>query len=142
MRALLDVSFLLAALDANHVSHAIARKWLETHIGHGWSSCAITQNGFVRIVSQPRYPNRLAPEVAIERLEKACSSNHHVFRPCDLSFLSGTKIKRREILGPNQVTDTYLLALAVHHGDRFVTLDHRVSLNAVSGATSQHLVFV
>ena len=85
MRALLDVSFLLAAFDANHVSHRVARRWLESNIQDGWSSCALTQNGFVRIISQPKYPNRLAPEVAIEKLARACSSPHHTFRPCDLS---------------------------------------------------------
>lgn len=142
MRALLDVSFLLAAFDANHASHWAARQWLESNIQHGWSSCALTQNGFVRIISQPRYPNRLPPEIAIERMGRACGSPHHVFRPCDITVADDTLVNRRAILGPSQVTDAYLLALAVRHEDRLVTLDRRIALAAVKGATSDHLAVV
>ncbi len=142
MRALLDVSFLLAAFDANHVSHVAARTWLSANIDHGWSSCAITQNGLVRVITQPRYPNRLTPAAAIEKLERACSSPHHTFRDCDLSLTSSATFQRHRILGPNQVTDAYLLGLAVRHGDRLVTLDRRITIDSVNGATSDHLVVV
>jgi hypothetical protein len=57
VRALLDINVLLALLDADHVDHSTARAWLSAEIETGWSSCALTQNGFVRIISQPRYPN-------------------------------------------------------------------------------------
>lgn len=58
MRALLDVNVLLALLDRDHVDHQRAREWLTDEIESGWASCAITENGFVRVVSQPRYPAR------------------------------------------------------------------------------------
>ena len=58
MRALLDVNVLVALLDADHADHARARDFAERDIAQeGWASCAVTQNGFVRIVSQPRYPS-------------------------------------------------------------------------------------
>ena len=142
MRALLDVSFLLAAFDANHVSHRVVRGWLESNIEHGWSSCAITQNGFVRVVSQPRYPNRLTPQAAMTKLERACSLSHHTFRPCQVSLIDRARVNPDGVLGPSQVTDTYLLALAVSHGDRLVTLDHRVVSGSVPNATPGHLVLV
>lgn len=47
MRALLDINVLLALLDADHVDHPRARRWLISEIAGGWSSCAVTQNGFV-----------------------------------------------------------------------------------------------
>ncbi|MBO0833188.1 MAG: VapC toxin family PIN domain ribonuclease, partial [Actinobacteria bacterium] len=56
-RALLDINVLLALLDVDHVDHLRARQWLEREIESGWASCAITENGFVRIISQPRYPS-------------------------------------------------------------------------------------
>ena len=59
--ALLDVNVLLALLDRDHVDHQRARDWLDAEIASGWASCAITENGFVRIVSQPRYPTRSPP---------------------------------------------------------------------------------
>lgn len=142
MRGLLDVSLLLALFDSNHVSHTAARRWLEANIQHGWASCALTQNGFVRLVSQPRYPNRITPAAAIRRLSAACASGHHLFRACDVSLVDPEQIAASSVLGPNQVTDLYLLALAVRHDDRLVTLDRRITIHAVPGATEQHLVIV
>jgi hypothetical protein len=140
MRALLDVNVLLALLDADHVDHRRAREWLGAEIRHGWASCAITQNGFVRVVSQPRYPSPVPVAEAAARLEEATRSEHHAFWPCDLSLLEATRIDRSRVHGPRQVTDVYLLALAVHHGGRFATFDGRVPLEAVAGATPEHLV--
>ncbi len=44
------------------------------------------------------------------------------------------------ILGPNQIADVYLLALAVKNGGRLVTFDRGLPLRAVRGAQAQHLV--
>lgn len=52
MRALLDVNVLVALLDTDHVHHRPAAAWLEAYLKHGWASCAITQNGGIRILSQ------------------------------------------------------------------------------------------
>lgn len=59
MRALLDINVLLALLDADHLDHQRAQEWISEEIQHGWASCALTQNGFVRIISQPKYPAAL-----------------------------------------------------------------------------------
>ena len=60
-RALLDVNVLLALLDSDHIDHRRAHDWLDEEIGLGWASCPITENGFARIISQPRYPGRSHP---------------------------------------------------------------------------------
>lgn len=57
MRALLDVNVLIALLDAGHLHHRLSREWLAHHIDSGWASCPLTQNGCIRILSQPAYPN-------------------------------------------------------------------------------------
>ncbi len=57
MRSLLDVNVLIALLDPDHIHHAAARTWLRTNGAGGWASCPITQNGCVRIMSLPNYPN-------------------------------------------------------------------------------------
>lgn len=140
MRSLLDVNVLLALLDADHVDHATARVWLSSQIGNGWSSCAVTQNGFVRILSQPRYPNPVPPEEAIGRLRRATSTEHHAFWDCQISLLEPDIIDTTRIHGPRQVTDAYLLALASAHAGRFVTFDRTVPLEAVREATEDNLV--
>lgn len=139
MRALLDVNVLLALLDRDHVDHQRAREWLATEIGDGWATCAITENGFVRIVSQPRYPSPVPPAQAIERLAGATSTEHHAFWACTISLLDRVQIERTRLHGPKQVTDAYLLALATSHQGRFVTFDRSVSLSAVPSATAAHL---
>lgn len=140
MRALLDINVLLALLDSDHVDHHRARDWLSTEVVHGWASCAITENGFVRIVSQPRYPSPVPPAAAIERLSQATSTEHHEFWPCSISLLDERIIMRSHLHGPKQVTDAYLLALATHHDGRFVTFDQSVPRSVVPAATLPNLV--
>lgn len=142
MRALLDINVLLALLDADHVDHLAARAWLASEIEHGWASCALTQNGFVRVVSQPRYPSPVPPAEAIRRLRRAAGSAHHEFWPCELSLLDERRVDPTRLHGPRQVTDAYLLALAVSQSGRFVTFDGSVPLAAVPEARPEHLVVV
>lgn len=138
-RALLDVNVLLALLDSDHVDHGRTRDWLDAEIAAGWASCAITENGFVRILSQPRYPSPVSPAAAIELLSRARGSGHHAFWPCDVSVLDADVVDRSRLHGPRQVTDAYLLALAVAHDGRFITFDRSLSLASVPGATEAHL---
>lgn len=139
-RALLDVNVLIALLDQDHVGHQKARGWLTREIGAGWASCAITQNGYIRVVSQPRYPSPISTTQAMVLLRNATSTEHHRFLPCDVSLLDSTAIEGDRVHGPKQVTDAYLLALAVKHGGRLVTYDVAIPLSAVAGATADHLV--
>jgi toxin-antitoxin system PIN domain toxin len=138
-RALLDINVLVALLDSDHVDHRHAHDWLDDEIAAGWASCAITENGFVRIVSQPRYPSPVPPAEAIDLLGRACAGSHHEFWPCDVSLLDDATIDRSRLHGSRQVTDAYLLALATAHDGRFITFDRSISLAAVPGATDEHL---
>lgn len=138
-RALLDINVLLALFDSDHVDHSRAHEWLDDEIDAGWASCAITENGFVRIVSQPRYPSPIAPAEAIGLLRRACDSAHHEFWPCDLSLLDPSIVDSARLHGPRQVTDAYLLALATAHDGRFITFDRSLSLSAVHGASEDRL---
>lgn len=139
MRSLLDVTVLLALLDADHVHHTAARDFLERTVAQGWASCPVTQNGFVRVISQPRYPSPVPPALAVERLARACAGPPHEFWPCDVSVLDDRVVDRSRVHGARQVTDAYLLALAVRHGGRFVTFDRSVALSAAVGAAPRHL---
>lgn len=139
-RALLDVHVLLALLDSDHVDHETALAWLDEHIGQGWASCPITQNGFVRIISQPRYPSPVPTAVAVDLLRRACSGGDHQLWPCDLSVLDPDVVDATRLHTPRQVTDAYLLALAVAHDGRLVTFDRGLPVSAVRGATDRHLL--
>jgi hypothetical protein len=140
MRALLDVNVLVALLDADHIEHPRARAWLEREIGHGWASCALTQNGVLRVMSQPRYPSPVTPAEAADRLARAVANERHAFWPCEVSLLDPEVVDRSRLHGPRQVTDVYLLALATAHGGRLVTFDGTVPIDAVVRATAENLV--
>ena len=134
MRALLDVNVLIALLDTQHVHHENARHWLGNNIQHGWATCPITQNGCLRIMSQPGYPNSLPTQAVARRLGEAVVAGHHQFWPDDASLLDSGVVDWRRIVGPRQITDVYLLALATARRGRFVTFDARIVPDSVIGA--------
>ena len=142
MRALLDVNVLIALLDADHSLHARATTWFASHARAGWASCPITQNGCVRIMSHPGYPNALPVPTVIAAAAEASATAFHEFWPDDVSLLDARVVDAARIHGPRQLTDVYLLALAVRHGGRFVTFDASVPLDAVRDAKKHHLVIL
>ena len=135
MRSLLDVNVLIALLDAEHVHHDAARDWMRENIRHGWATCPITQNGCLRIMAQPGYPQRIPSSLVAERLREATATDHHRFWSDDVSLLEARTVDWGRIIGPRQITDVYLLALAVGHQGRFVTFDARIAPDVVPGGT-------
>jgi toxin-antitoxin system PIN domain toxin len=142
MRALLDVNVLVALLDQDHVHHGRARDWLVEREASGWSSCPLTQNGCIRVMSQEGYPNTLTAGAVVERLALAAAHPSHAFWPADITLLDPAVADRSRIHGPRQVTDLYLLALAAKHGGCFATFDGSVTVSAVHGAGREHLVVI
>lgn len=141
-RALLDVNVLLALHDAQHVHHRVAADWLASHQRAGWATCPLTQNGCIRILSQPNYPNPVPLADALSLLRRSCSLPSHHFWTDDISLLDETRLNHGRMHGHRQITDLYLLALAVAHKGRFVTFDAQVPLSAVRGARAEHLVVI
>ncbi|MGH9810539.1 MAG: TA system VapC family ribonuclease toxin, partial [Terriglobia bacterium] len=115
MSALLDVNVLIALLDSDHSLHARATRWFTDHSGLGWASCPITQNGCVRIMAHPGYPNAVPIRAVVERLREATQHSLHAFWPDAVSIVDERRVAPARIHGPRQITDVYLLALAVQH---------------------------
>ena len=142
MIALYDVSALIALLDENHPNHDAVFLWFNRNIEQDWASCPLTQNGFLRILSQPSYPCPLSLTGAYERLLDATSTQYHQFIADDISLLDDTLVRYNDLYSYRQLTDVYLLALAVAHDARLVTLDTHIPLGAVRGANEDHLVVI
>ena len=140
MRALLDVNVLIALLDSDHIHHPLATRWMASAQFAGWASCPITQNGCVRIMSQPAYPGSLPLQSVVDRLGMATQHSSHQFWADSLTLVGQPGISWDHLSGHRQLTDAYLLALAVSHGGRFVTIDSRVALRAVPEAKPEQLV--
>lgn len=142
MTALLDVNVLISLLDVDHPGHSAAKKWFEAHHADGWSTCPITQNGCVRIMSAVSYSNPLPVNDVVKRLAEATNFPHHHFWPDDVSILDSDVADLSRIQGSKQLTDLYLLALAVKNSGRFVTRDTSIPVHAVKGARPEHLVVI
>jgi len=140
MRALLDVNVLIALLDADHILHGSAMHWFARRAREGWASCPITQNGCVRIMSNQAYPNALPVPAVLIRLADACREEVHQFWPDEISLLNPDVVDPARILSSRQLTDLYLLALAVEHEGRFVTFDAAIPLAAVRKARAENLL--
>jgi toxin-antitoxin system PIN domain toxin len=142
VRALFDVNMLVALSDPEHIHHSRAFAWWSEHQQLGWASCPLTQNGFVRVISSSGYrrPRRLAD--ALEQLGGLVSRPTHIFWPDDVALADRAVFDHEGLLGPGQITDAYLLALAVKQGGRLVTFDRGISLRAVRGAEAKHLAVI
>lgn len=135
MRALLDVNVLIALLDVGHIHHHLASSWLEREILQGWASCPIY---YAKRLYTHHVPTGLPRRTSRDR--GGCAFVRSSFSSCILARrYEPVRFTMASILGHRQITDLYLLALAVKHNGRFVTFDQRITLQAVSGATEQNL---
>ncbi len=141
MRALLDANVLIAFLDTEHNFHERAFDWFKANEYLGWATCPITENAVLRILTNPSYSKlkhfRLLDLLPL--LRNNMQTTDHEFWPDDISLLDETTIAGENILGPKQLTDVYLLAVAVKNQGRLVTFDARIAINSVYGATKDSL---
>jgi len=144
VRALLDINFLIALLDADHVFHERAHVWWAANADRGWASCPLTENGVVRIMCNPGYSQkiRLVPSQLVGLLKSFAVKSDHEFWADDLSLRDKAHFVADRIHGSRQVTDIYLLGLAAAHGGRLVSFDESIPVSAVVRAKSRNLVVI
>jgi hypothetical protein len=141
--ALLDVNVLVALLDPVHVHHEPAHAWFATQRGYGWATSPITENGFVRVMSNPAYPGRrVSIGEAIAHLTRFRTSAGHTFWSEPVSLTDPGAFRPEHIGGHRQLTDVYLLALATVHGGCLATFDRGLSVRAVAAAKAENLMML
>ena len=141
--ALLDVNVLVALFDPEHIHHETAHAWFGGPGRGGWATCPLTENGLVRVVSNPGYPGRRTTlDDAMGRLNAFCEQEDHLFWPDSVTIRDFELFKSASIQGYRQLTDTYLLALAVANHGALVTLDRSILTSAVAGANEDHVVLL
>lgn len=138
--SLLDVNVLIALCDGRHEHHTRAAQWFVANATHGWASCPLTQNGAIRIMSAPAYPGARPVSQVLAQVRALCAAAQHRFWPDVVSLVQEGTLNPAHLLGHRQLTDAYLLALAVHHQGQFVTLDGAVPIQAVGGARAADVV--
>jgi uncharacterized protein len=125
-RFLLDVNVLVALTDKNHVHHATASRWFESHRKASWGVCPFTEAGFLRVVTRSAV-GALSMEQAREVLTRLGKQPGYKFWPIldPWNDLVGHLSER--IFGPQQVTDACLLGLAIKENGVLVTLDQAIA---------------
>jgi toxin-antitoxin system PIN domain toxin len=138
--ALLDVNVLIALFDSVHTHHDLAHDWFADNRQHGWATCPLTENGLLRILpTTSRRDIPVPPSLLAEHLRQFCASGQHVFWPDAISLRDEHIFDLALVRGHRQITDVYLLGLAVEHGGRLVTFDQSMSISVVKGATRASL---
>ena len=140
MRALLDINVLIALHDRDHVHHIRAATWFEANIEHGWASCPLTQNGCLRIMNQHGYSSPQPLAALMVMLQSSTSASVHETWFDDISILDAARFQHAHMHGHRQLTDLYLLGLAVKNKGRLASFDQRIPMSAVLGARPEHIV--
>jgi toxin-antitoxin system PIN domain toxin len=141
--ALLDVNLLVALFDPDHVHHELAHDWFADNRASGWATCPVTENGFVRVVTNPAYGAATTRVVElVERLRSFCGSGHHRFWSGAVSLTDSTLFNVALIPGHRLITDVYLLGLASKMGGALATFDRTIPIAAVKGATRETLYVI
>ena len=121
---LLDVNVLVALLWPKHAQHAAAGKWFEKNRTHGWATCPFTEAGFVRITSNPAFSiHSLRPTEAMKLLRENTEAEDHQFWPADFEVEALNLRFGARMVSHQNVTDAYLLTLAIKRGGMLATFD-------------------
>lgn len=135
--ALLDLNILTALLWPAHEHHDAAHRWFGARRKARWATCALTQLGLVRLVSNPSFSrDALSPADAVLLLSANLAHPNHEFWTEDLSVPAALEVVPRNLQSHQQVTDAYLLALASHHGGVLATFDRGIQALAAGWATA------
>ena len=77
---LVDTNVLVALLWPSHTQHSLAAKWFARRRAKGWATCALTEAGFVRIVSNPAFSrDAVTPREAAGLLAANAAAPDHTF---------------------------------------------------------------
>lgn len=141
MIQLLDVNVLIALCDPAHPHAAAAGRFFAAGLGRsGWATCPLVENGFLRIFGAHRYPGGPgSPEAARQLLSGLLAAPGHQFWPDDVSLMTRSLLP--SLPGAAELTNVYLLALAVKHGAGFATFDAGIDAALVpGGAQALHVI--
>lgn len=118
-----------------HSQHSLARRWFAANSARGWATCPIVQAGFVRVVSNPSFSAKsITPQEAIEALRISLQDGAHQFWPDSLSLQDSMQVLKTKVTGHQQITDAYLVALAIHNRGKLATLDQGIVQLGGAGA--------
>ncbi|OLC95276.1 MAG: hypothetical protein AUH86_12405 [Acidobacteria bacterium 13_1_40CM_4_58_4] len=124
---LLDVNVLIGLSWPAHESHEHVLRWFARNAVRGWATCPFTQAAFVRISSSPAFsPHAVSPQEALRLLNTNRKHPGHRFGGDEIDLGQAVRRFQERLVGHRQLTDAYLLGLALFKEGRLATLDESV----------------
>lgn len=124
---LFDVNVVLALFDPEHDMHSRARHWWTTKEHALWCTCEITRTGFVRLSCNPNATTNPKTAVAAwQILQSNCQAEKHRLLTLDADDGTSLNVTLSRCQGYRQVTDAFLIHLAIANGAVLATFDHRL----------------
>lgn len=131
-RYLLDVNVLIALIDPAHVQHDQVHEWFGRVGYKAFATCPITENGLLRIVGHPKYPNSPGPpSTVVAALATIRGLPGHAFWPDSISLVDSS-VDPDLLSSHSRVTDSYLLALAKEYKGKLATMDQKLASEVVT----------
>lgn len=128
---LLDLNVLIALVDSAHQNYQRAQNWFISSGKYRWGLCPLTEAGFLRVTTNPAYRPKsrtFAEAVAILQILKG--HTNYWYWEIDKSWVELTAPFAARIFGHQQVTDAYLLGLAIKENALLVTFDKGIKAMA------------
>lgn len=140
---LLDVNVMIALTHSAHVHHGLVHNWVRSQGQLAWASCTVTQLGFVRVASQPAIGGAsTSPSAALALLDQLLDHPGHEFWPDGADVAASVALRSPLVVGHRQVTDAYLLGLAMQRGSALVTLDRGLASTASAMQADRHVHWI
>jgi uncharacterized protein len=132
---LLDANVLIALAWPEHSAHEKAGRWFARHGVRGWATCAITQIALIRVLSNPAFSEHaLTPSGALQVLSRNVDVPEHHFWGDAIAVRDALDQMSAAFTGHQQITDAYLVALAMRHKGKLATLDRGIQQWAPAGS--------
>jgi len=124
---LLDTNVLIALTEAGHTHHQKAQDWFNSCGNNLWGICPLVEAGFIRITMNPKsYPNPRTIDQAIAILQAMKGLDRFWYWEMRESWVNLTAPFAAKVFGHRQVTDAYLLGLAIKENGVLVTFDRGI----------------
>ncbi len=129
-RNLLDLNVLIALTEPGHQHHRDARQWFTSSGKQGWGICPITEMGFLRVTTNPAFtsgPRTMKQAIAVLQALRGYPGFKYWEIREDANWVNVTAPIAERILGHQQVTDAYLLGIAIKEDGVLVTFDKAIA---------------
>ncbi len=127
MRYLHDSNLILALTHEDHPFHRQAFAWFRGTPTSKWATCEITRSALIRLSYNPRVidPPK-SPVETLNNLETAACRSDHKFLTLPRSGIEVLRKCLTKCQGYKQITDAYLIAIAISNNVKLATFDARL----------------